>query len=341
MRTTRALGLCLVLSLLLPIRAWSQRGGGGGGGGGGGENNAYLAIQDERTPQQRIKLIESFIDTYRNSAHRPELDLVLMNLYVGDRNWAMILKRAEDFRLEVPTADPKSRADYYTRAMLAATQVNNPQKTVEFGERILAADPNNLSALLTLSSTLMARLPQDAAGKDAAMNKALDYAKRVQSVPKPTGVTDEEFQRSQGRAHSMVGFIQLNKNQFDEAANEYAQALKMNPKDAEGHFRLGVAYYNQLASAIPTLQAAVKAVDDASAAKADQKKLEELVAKREEISKQLLDKRDLAIDSFARAVALGGDGARPQLETLYKNKANGTLDGLDQLISQKKAELGL
>jgi len=331
MKRIGIIGLFLVLSLWLAIPAWSQR----------GENNAYQAIQDERTPQRRIQLIEEFLNDYKNSAYRPDLDVELMNLYVGNRDWAKILLRAESFRLEVPTADAISRSAVYTRAMLAATQVNNMDKTTEFGERVLTADPNNLSALLTLSSNTVARLPQDAAARDAAINKALDYAKRVQAVPRPTTLSEDEWQRSQGRAHSTVGLIQFTKGQFAEAATEYSQALKVNPKDPDGQYRIGVAYFNLILTAIPVVQATMKAVNDASAAKADSKQLDELVAKREAAAADMLEKRDLAIESLARAVALGAAPARTQLETLYKNKTGGSLDGLDQLISQKKAELGL
>src|SRR5437667_71647 len=84
----------------------------------------------------------------------------------------------------------------------------------------------------------------DAATRDAAINKALDYAKRVQAVPRPTTLSEDEWQRSQGRAHSTVGLIQFNKGQFAEAATEYSQALKVNPKDPDGQYRIGVAYFN-------------------------------------------------------------------------------------------------
>ena len=54
-------------------------------------------------------------------------------------------------------------------------------------------------------------------------------------------------------------------------------------------------------------------------------------------------KRDRAIDELALAVAIGGVAgapAREQLEKLYKVKNNDSLEGLDQLIAQKKAQLG-
>jgi hypothetical protein len=70
---------------------------------------------------------------------------------------------------------------------------------------------------------------------------------------------------------------------------------------------------------------------------------DEAKAKMEAASKTALDYRDKAIDSFARAVAITGaltEEAGRYLDSLYKNK-NGSLEGKEQLIAEKKKELGL
>ena len=51
---------------------------------------------------------------------------------------------------------------------------------------------------------------------------------------------------------------------------------------------------------------------------------------------------DLAIDSLAKAVSLGGQAAlqaRIELERLYRNKNEDSLEGLDEFIETKQAEL--
>ena len=331
MSKSAIIGLCLILTVSLAAPAWSQR----------GENNEYQAIRDEHNPQKRKQMIEEFIDKNKNSQFRPELDVELMNLYVQNGDWAQLFQRADRFYLEVPSADAKSRVQIYTRGMVAAQRMKNDQKVTEFAERVLQADANDLNALMTLSAAIMNKLPAEGAAKDAGLEKALGYSKRILAAPKPAGITDEDFQRTQARAHGTVGFIQLSKNQFADAAAEFDQALKVNPKDPDSQYRAGIAYFNLIvSSSIPTLQTTMKAVDDASAAKADEKKLNELLEKRNAAEKDVVEKRDLAIEALGKAVALGVTAARPQLEALYKSKTGG-VETLDQFISQKKTELGL
>src|SRR5262245_38816051 len=332
MRNIATIGLCLLLSLVLTAPAFGQR----------GENNDYQAIQDQQSPQVRKQLIEQFLSSYPNSQYRPDLDNKLMDLYAGNREWGPMLLKAEQFRLQVPTADAKSRASFYTRAMVAATQVNNLEKTIEFGDRVIEAEPGNFSALLTLAGLLSDRLPQDAAARTTALNKAQGYAEKAKNAPRGT-LNDADWQRTQTRVHSILGGIYFVKGQLPEAGVEYTESLKIDPKNGMMHFRMGAIYVTQIQTRIPALQAAIKAADDAAAAKADAKQLDELLAKRSAAEKAVVESRDAAIESLAKAVALGGDFAAParqQLEALYKNKT-GSVDTLEQFISQKKTELGL
>ena len=88
---------------------------------------------------------------------------------------------------------------------------------------------------------------------------------------------------------------------------------------------------------------AYTAENNAKNARADQIQIDELAAKRSALEAEFRGKRDLAIDSFARAVAVGGPNAgtaRTQLERLYSQK-NESLNGLDALIAEKKSELGV
>ena len=331
MKRISAVVIGVLLALTLSTPAFSQ----------GGENNAWQAIQDDRNFQTKLQKMESFLSTYPNSAFRPDMDIQLMTMYVQNKDWGKMTVKAERFRLDVPTADPKSRAQFYVLAMEAARQVDNMAKMIEFGDRVLEADATNMSALLTLARNISERLPQDAAAKDTALNKALGYAKRAAQAPQGT-IAAQEWAAVQGRVHSILGNIYFVKNQIPEAGDEYAVALKINPKDQVGQFRLGIAQITRLQAGLLALQAAMKDAEDA--AKGPQAKLNELIDKREALTKDILSQRDAAIDSLARTVAMGGplaEPARKQLETLYLNKNGGKPDGLDDFINQKKTELGL
>ena len=66
-------------------------------------------------------------------------------------------------------------------------------------------------------------------------------------------------------------------------------------------------------------------------------------AKMESSSKEALELRDVAIESLARAIAIGGQytqDAQKLFDSLYQSK-NKSLDGATDLVAQKKSELGL
>jgi hypothetical protein len=63
----------------------------------------------------------------------------------------------------------------------------------------------------------------------------------------------------------------------------------------------------------------------------------------ETMSKTALELRDVAMDSLAKAVAIGGQftaQAKTLFDSLYQNK-NKSMEGADAFVAQKKAELGL
>jgi hypothetical protein len=69
----------------------------------------------------------------------------------------------------------------------------------------------------------------------------------------------------------------------------------------------------------------------------------ELTLKQQEFEKEALAHRDAALDSLARAFVIGGQFVEPAkklLDNLYQSK-NKSLDGQEQFLAQKKAELGL
>ena len=45
----------------------------------------------------------------------------------------------------------------------------------------------------------------------------------------------------QGPAHGVIGFVHLQKSQFEDAEDEFDQAVKINPKDQMSWYRYGLA----------------------------------------------------------------------------------------------------
>ena len=88
-------------------------------------------------------------------------------------------------------------------------------------------------------------------------------------------------------------------------------------------WRLGLAYQGIAKAAQGPVVEAYNKLNEARVAKADQAIIDDLDAKRESLEKDFKEKRDKAIDTLAKAVAIGGEAgplARPTLESLYKNK---------------------
>jgi tetratricopeptide (TPR) repeat protein len=87
----------------------------------------------------------------------------------------------------------------------------NLDKTVEYGDKVIAADPNNVAALNTMALIYAFYLPHP------SLDKAADYARKVLAaapgMKKPEGVDDAAFKKDQanqlGMANMTLGYIAL------------------------------------------------------------------------------------------------------------------------------------
>ena len=320
------------------------------------EYDAYMLFYNEQNPQKKGEAAEKFLGdpAYKDSEFKPPAFQGAVIAYRGAQNWPKVMEIADKLPDLFPTADDTVKGFAYENAMVAAQQAGNFEKIVEYGDKVLGINPNNLNAQITLSSMLPERLPADEAAKKAALDRALDLASKAQAqVPqifaqKPAQFTDEQWTKErtnlEGQLNATLGLIHLNRSEYDLSSQKYETALKTNPKDGVSQYRLGLAYQYQANDAIKSVLAAITAENEAKAARAEEAVVNDLVAKRSALETDARAKRDKAIDSFARAVAIGGVVAQPardQLERLYKAKNNDVLDGLDQLITEKKTELGV
>lgn len=325
---TKRLGrivLSTIVGLALAMPAFAQRG--------DNENNDWMKIQDERDARRKAELIEAFIGRYSSSPHRPEVDFMLVDYYAANKDNAKIMQHAESFRLTVPTADNAAKSRIHTQAMVAAATLSNVAKTVEFANYALQADPNNLTVLVFLAGN---NLP------DA--NKALEYAQKAVALPRPATMNEQQYTAVLARMHGVVANSFFAQQKFSEANEHYAIALKANPKDHVAQFRFGFGSLNLAATAAGNAKTANDELIKIMA-KTPTNRDEEAAAKAkvDEASKQALAHRDEAVDAMAKAVAIGGQfatQAKTFLDSLYQNKT-GSLEGEDQFIAQKKAELGL
>jgi tetratricopeptide (TPR) repeat protein len=336
MKRTSYLGLSLCLILALAIPGFGQV----------AIDDAYRVFYNEKDPQKKLGLGEKYLADFKDSPYHSAVYQTILQLHLASQNWAKVLETAERLPALLPNADNAVRAKFLPFGMAAAQQLNNADKTIEFADRILAVDPNNLQAQIAAAITLPEKSPADQAANDKAFDLATKALAGVEQFfsKAPAGVTPAQWAQEKGSLentlHSALGLIYLNRKDYDNAITEYETVIKTAPRDGVARFRLGVAFQAQFTAAS---QALINAINEENAARraqpVDQPLVDELVARRQGVETDAKDKRDRAIDELATAVAIGGVVQQPSrevLERLYRVRNNDSLEGIDQLISSKK-----
>ncbi len=318
------------------------------------EYDEYLVLFNEQNPTKKTELATKFLAQYPETEFKMYIDQMQISSYAQLNNPDKVIEIGERFASDFPQADNNTRKFIMQRMMAAYQQKNEFAKTVEYGDKLLAVDPKDLPSLLTLSSILPERLPQEEDKKTAQLDKALDYSKRaeaeIKALQRPAQISDAQWSEEKNKllatVNSSIGLVHLNRKQYDEATKQYEIStglVKTNPID---FYRLGLAYtstarsvakeLNELVAAMNQAQTELQNAQDAAVKDEKEKKLLELKAKSQESEKLFPEMRDKAIDALAKAVFLKGvteQQSRMQLEQLYKSKNNNTLDGIDKLIS--------
>ncbi len=135
--------------------------------------------------------------------------------------------------------------------LVAYERANNPAKASEYGEKAIAADPNDIDALNLVAYNYALRLRSN-------YDKAASYAQKVlalvPSSKKPEGMTDAQFKTLQnnqlGMAHLTLGYVNLVKagktHRVASAIQEFKTAaglLGANPELlGQDLYFLGYAY---------------------------------------------------------------------------------------------------
>ena len=123
-----------------------------------------------------------------------------------------------------PEVEKDNAAQVNTFYFQAYQKQGNLDKTVEYGDKVIAADPNNVAVLNTMGLITAFYLPHPSPDKAAAYaQKALAAA---QGLKKPDGVDDAAFKKQQdtqlGMANLTLGYAALLKGQ---KTAKYAPAI--------------------------------------------------------------------------------------------------------------------
>ena len=166
----------------------------------------------------------------------------------------------EKFTAGYPDSKFQEQVSNYAMYTLGPGQLNDPTRLVAFGEKILAANPNSLTALLLLAGSYA----DDSKPGSAA--KAIGYAQKAIQVAKPDDPdADKSRKLSAGVAHNTIGWANLKQDKSAAAIPDLkAAAALLKGQDDQQYARalygLGFAYgkLNKLTEAREVLTEAVK-----------------------------------------------------------------------------------
>ncbi len=175
--------------------------------------------------------------------------------------------------------DRNPQSQYVTQLMPAAAQVlnqmNNPDRSISFSEKILAKDPNNDDMLLIAANAYT----QKGKDPDKVVAYSTKLAEVIASKPKPEGVSDADWENHKkivaGLAHYFPGKAYYGEKKWGPADKELSAALPDVESNAalkpEVLFLLGDANFHleNVAAALKYFQAcaAIKSRYQAQAAK--------------------------------------------------------------------------
>jgi tetratricopeptide (TPR) repeat protein len=168
------------------------------------------------------------------------LEAAAFNVIVDETN---AKARMNDIDRFTP-AFPNSRFDepVASYAMMSLSELKDTTRVVAYGEKALAANPNNLPALLLLAGTYV----EDP--KPAGVAKAVTYAQRAVAAAKADAPdADRTRKLSAGVAHSTLGYAYMKQEKTVVAITELKSATALlkgvdDQQYAVALYRLGYAY---------------------------------------------------------------------------------------------------
>ncbi|HEY1677549.1 MAG TPA: hypothetical protein VGG04_07590 [Candidatus Sulfotelmatobacter sp.] len=170
------------------------------------EYNAYVAAVQAKDANAKISGLEAFVTQYPNSVMRNQALEILMGTY---------------------------------------QQANNPKKTMETAQKLVAVDPCNERALTLLAyfDRIMAQNGDPNSKQELADGKKYGQA-GLDCLPK---VTDAELLKSkpqmEGIFHSAIGISDMQDKDYAGAIENLKQAVDANPQDFSVVYPLALAYW--------------------------------------------------------------------------------------------------
>jgi tetratricopeptide (TPR) repeat protein len=141
-----------------------------------------------------------------------------------------------------PDSKFQSQVSSYAMYTLGPGQLNDQARLFAYGEKVLAANPNSLPALLLLAQATV----DDP--KPGSVTKAIEYSQKAIAVAKADDPdADKPRKLSAGVAHSILGYAYIKENKTAASVPELKSAVELLKDQDEQQYsialyRLGFAY---------------------------------------------------------------------------------------------------
>ncbi|HEU4870907.1 MAG TPA: hypothetical protein VFT08_08660 [Pyrinomonadaceae bacterium] len=302
--TTLSIALCCCVFLVQPIQAQT-------------EADALAAIKLATNPTTKLAAAEDFIAKFPKSSARLSVAELIATEILKIKNATVALALLE--RAQAVFTTPQERELLKPVALTAYALSNRPDEAFTLAVDILKKDPNDLEVLVQ-----MTQLGVDEARKRNRKyaEVSLQYGLRAIALieaDKNTGNLSQLYQ------HTAILYVASGNMQ--EAKSRLEKAASLSPHDPGNFALLGrvinVDYVTQLS--------AYESMPEGKA--------------KQDASKQLATILDKMIDNYARAAALATGRTEyqillrqviPDLTTYYKQRNDGSIKGLQQLINRYK-----
>src|SRR6266404_16417 len=166
-------------------------------------------------------------------------------------NMQLKLQAAEGFLQKYPQSHYRSTV--YAFLTVGYLQVGQADKAVEFGDKEIELNPNDVQTMAIVSQTIPRSINPSAPDALKKLDKAEMYGKKavevLPTIAKPEGMTDEFFASAKNQtlamAHGGLGLVNWRRGKFADAIPELEQSVKLDPiPDPVNWYILGVANQN-------------------------------------------------------------------------------------------------
>ena len=216
-------------------------------------------------------------------------------------------KNSDAFKMLADDTE-KAMMYYYQNIMSSYQSLNDATQTIEWAQKALGQNPDDLLTLLTISSVMAARPSSDQKALEKEMKDAEEHARNALAQvnalvggPMGAAMKPEDKASLQSTAHQTLGRIYFNTKKYSDSQKEYGAAIVAKRDDGDSYFYLGLA-----------------------------------------LAQDKPPKVDDAMESLAKAVFLKGitaNQANDVLKTLYQNVKK-SMDGYDEFIKAAGAKIG-